>query len=84
MDGSLVILTKIKIEYRTYWNECETCGSYDTTYVTLYKDGKEICDFYKDGHFGGGIDVERPSVIIPAILEKLGYEVEFDEEYGDE
>lgn len=77
-------MSKIKIEYKTTWSDCETCGSYDTIDVVVYKDGEVLCEFYKDGHFGNGIDVERPSVIVPAILEKLGYEVEFEEEYGDE
>lgn len=84
MDGSLGIVTKITIEYETSWHDCDLCGSYDNISVTVSKDGKIIYEAFKDGHFGDGVDVERPSVILPAILEKLGYEVEFNEVTTDE
>jgi hypothetical protein len=77
-------VSKITINYETTWHDCDLCGPYDNISVTVSKDGEIIYEAYKDGHFGDGEDVERVSFMLPAILEKLGYEVEFNEVTTDE
>lgn len=77
-------MSRIKITYLRSWRECECCGSYEDVDVVVTKDYNIIYEGWKGGHFGDGIDVEEPKVILPKILEALGHEVIMEDYYAEQ
>lgn len=61
-------MTDITFKFTRTWYNCECCGSYDGITLAVYKGDELLGDFYKDGHFGYGIDVENIEVMLPEIF----------------
>lgn len=74
-------MSDIHIDFKVTSHSCEDCGYYESKYLTVKADGKEILKTYEDGHFGNGNDLTDPLQMMKLILEALGHKVEIEENF---
>ena len=77
-------MARIEINRISGGEECEDCGYYEWTPVTLRIDGVEVGRWSGDTHFSGGYHELDGDQFLKKVLEMLGHEVELNCEVDEE
>ena len=63
------------VDVNSEWHDCECCGSFADEIVSVSVGERQVARFVRDGHFGGGDDIDDPDAMAIKAMEELGRKV---------